>query len=94
MALLRDIDQLRKHDLLFELRARGVLKNGTVGELRKCLRNVIHEGKTPDAKHLEGIDISSECKECDLISDILDVDLANIGESQCRNCLLYTSRCV
>ena len=42
-------------------------------------------GKTPDAKHLEGIDILSECKDCDLISDILDVDLVNISESQCQN---------
>ena len=55
MALLRDIDQLRKHDLLFELRARGVIKNGTVWELRKCLRNIMQEVKTPDAKHLAGI---------------------------------------
>ena len=94
MALLRDIDQLGKHDFLFELRALGVVKNGTVGELRKCLRNVMHEGKTPDAKYLEGLDISNECRECDLISDILDVDLANIGESQCRtDHQRFTARC-
>lgn len=76
-----NVDNLRKRDLVFELRSRGVDSSGSTDTLRAELRSVLKNKITADGNKLAVEDWAKELAEANITSNFLADDFANLESS-------------
>ncbi|URQ09131.1 hypothetical protein [Halyomorpha halys erranti-like virus 1] len=84
MCSIFNVDFLRKSDLVFELRIRGLKYDGNVDALRKSLRLALAQNVIPNKHNLSVDSIPEEVDLCKSTLQVLYDDFENLGEAASR----------